>query len=269
MEILSTYLARWLEKKKGTVTLLVANNMVRQVACWAEVIGGLEPRELGPEQVEKIERRASEGKSGAWANMHRTNFKQFVRYLLDLEVIQRDPTRGWKRRVEVKQRRTVKLTPEDIERLAAVGEAWLGRFVRFAYATGLREGTIRSLKWENVGEDGTLRVEGRQIKTRRALNVPLSEEALKALGVRGEGLLFEGLPDAQRVYVAFKAAVRKAGVDSAAKVHDLRASFAMRLLERGASTLLVMQLGGWASAETVAKHYYVPVSREQAVKYLD
>jgi len=270
MAILSEHLAGWLRKKKEVLGFTTAVNVAHLVEVWTEVIGELVPAELTLEVVERVERRACEGKSGARGNGHRMYFRQFVRYLLERELIQKDVSVVWKKRPEVKQRRTVRLTAEDVEKIVdASSEEWLKRFVRFAFWTGLREGTIRKLKWVHVGEDGVLRVEPKDIKTKKALSAPLAKEAIKALGLRGEGLLFEGLPAANSVYRSFKEAVRKSGVDPEAKVHDLRSSFAMRLLERGASTLLVMQLGGWSSAETISKHYYVPMSKEQIERFVD
>lgn len=270
MALLSEHLARWLRKKKEVLGFTTAVNVAHLVEVWTEVIGELAPAELTMEAVERVERRACEGKSGARGNGHRMYFRQFVKYLLERELIQKDVAVVWKLRPEVKQRRTVRLTAEDVEKIVdASSEEWLKRFVKFAFWTGLREGTIRKLKWAHVGEDGVLRVEPKDIKTRKALNAPLSKEAIRALGVRGEGFLFEKLPTANRVYRSFKEAVRKAGVDPEAKVHDLRASFAMRLMERGASTLMIMQLGGWSSPDTIAKHYLVPLTRDQVDRFVD
>lgn len=268
---LNDLLDRWQARKRETLSFKAAENIARMVRRWKGVVGGLSPAALTPFQVQEIEKKAADGRSAAAVNSERMWFRQFVVYMMDLGVIDRDVTKGWKKRGEVKKRRTVRLGKEDVERIALCCEPWLGRFVRFAFATGLREGTIRKLTWGMVREDWVLHAPGEVLKQRKPLTVPLGKEAVAALGRRGSvgALLFPGLPAEDVVYRGFRAAVKRAGVDSGACVHSLRASFAMRLLENGAPLPVVMQLGGWSSAATLINHYYVGVGRDVAERYLE
>lgn len=268
---LNELLDRWLARKKETLSCKAAENVARMVKRWRSVLGSVDPGALSPFMVEEVERLSAAGRSAAAVNQERMWFRQFVNWMVDMAFLERDVAKGWRWRKETRGRVTVALNREEMERVASCSEPWLARFVRFAWATGLREGTIRKLTWGMVDEGWTLRAPAEILKTKKPLTVPLGRDAAGALGQRHSGSvrLFEGLPSTTRVYCKFKAAVKKAGVNSGANVHSLRASFAMRLMERGTPMPIIMSLGGWTCMETVMRCYYVPVGMEGARRYLD
>jgi integrase len=180
------------------------------------------------------------------------------------------------------------LTPEQARALLdSSADDRFGPLWRLALATGMREGELLALRWEDVDLDGgwltvrhTLqRIEGRltlvEPKTARGRRrLPLPATTVTALRghrtrqrterlVAGSrwtdtGFVFTttiGTPlEAGRVWRAFQAALTKAGLP-AFRVHDLRHSSATFLLAQGMTLEDVKQQLGHASITLTSDTY--------------
>jgi integrase len=178
------------------------------------------------------------------------------------------------------------LTFEEADRLIAAGGDWQ-TMITVAARTGLRQGELLALRWQDVD------LVGRRLMVRRsAVNgdvaapkngktreVPLSAEAHAALksqravsAMRGE-LVWphrEGrLLTANDCWWPLIYACRRAGLREIGW-HTLRHTFASHLVMRGASLKAVQELLGHASMEMTLRYAHLsPQARTDAVALLD
>ena len=77
------------------------------------------------------------------------------------------------------------ITREEAETLLSNLPEWLAAMARFSLATGLRQANVYGLEWSQVDlKRGIALVHADQAKARRAIGVPLNEDAVRA--IRGQ-----------------------------------------------------------------------------------
>jgi integrase len=151
------------------------------------------------------------------------------------------------------------LTVEEEQRLVDRAARHLVPIIRFAVDSGGRLSEILGLDWRNVelehklvrfvdtknGEDRTVRLCDRACAT------------LASLGPREKGPVFvyRGRP-IKSVKAAFNAARQKAGVENV-RFHDLRHTFASRLVQGGVPLYDVMHLMGHKSLDMAQRYSHL------------
>lgn len=163
----------------------------------------------------------------------------------------------------------VALGEPEITRLLTACAPELASVVTVALETGLRISELVALTASQIDFDkGLITIE--QQKNGKRSVLPLAQKALRALkegATRPEGRLFlrrNGQAWTDRLLREhFQAAVKSAGLPPC-RFHDLRHTFATRLLERGVSMHAVQQLGRWSSVVMLQRygHYDVEHLRE-------
>ena len=164
------------------------------------------------------------------------------------------------------------LTVDEELRLLAVAAPHLRPLIAFAIDTGRRRSELLGLDWRNVdlkrgritftrtknGEDRTIRL------TERARRVLLE------LGPKPSGPVFTYAGRAiQGMKSAFGTARRNAGIEDL-RLHDLRHTFASRLVQQGVSIYEVMHLTGHKSVSMVQRYAHLaPDYQERAIAALD
>lgn len=203
-------------------------------------------------------------RSAAALNFDRTylsNFFAFARRQKWIPV-DADPMADWRwRREPVHPERYTFYTPEERRRLAAEIRDDLKVWLLLAAVTGLRESSVRLLRWKWISRTGVLCVPEGAVKNRVPIRQALPEEVVRALGPRGrpEDLVLPGLPEhPQTVWREFQKACRRANVP-VGMPHDLRRSFANALMANGVSEGVIMTLGGWTDPRTMRRYYVGPV----------
>jgi len=164
-----------------------------------------------------------------------------------------------------------------LESLEAVTFAdYLAPLVTIALNTGLRRGELLALTWQDIDLDlGLLTVRGEGAKNGRTRHVPLNAEARDVLGKwRGEGgnsaaavFARSGLPLAS-VDRSWGAVIAAAGIERF-RFHDLRHTFASKLVMRGVDLNTVRELLGHADiATTLIYAHLSPEHKRAAVERL-
>ncbi|MBW2638150.1 MAG: site-specific integrase, partial [Deltaproteobacteria bacterium] len=154
------------------------------------------------------------------------------------------------------------LTREEEKRLLGVSAQWLQEIIVFAIHTGLRQSEILDLKWPQV--DMTRRtILIYEQKNRGVDTLPLNETALGVLEERQRHHLsqcdnvFHSNNQTRIVNRnlcrAFKIATEKARVNNF-RFHDLRHTFATRLVQSGVGIYEVQRLGRWKSTSMVMRY---------------
>ena len=163
------------------------------------------------------------------------------------------------RRLPIATRRIRYLSPDEERRLLAELPDYLQVPVQFALVTGLRHANVVGLQWDQVDlQRRTAWIHADEAKAKKAIGVPLNPTAVVIL--RGESskhpsAIFtrNGKPLRQANGTAWRAALKRAGIKDF-RWHDLRHTWASRLIQAGVPAHALMELGGWSSAEMVRKY---------------
>jgi integrase len=138
----------------------------------------------------------------------------------------------------------------------------LAAMAAFTLATGLRQANVSYLRWDQVDlKRCTAWIHADQSKSRRAIAVPLNEDALCVLSQQlGKHPVFvftyKDKPVARTSTKAWKHALARAGIENF-RWHDLRHTWASWHVQAGTSLQELMELGGWASYEMVLRYAHL------------
>lgn len=147
------------------------------------------------------------------------------------------------------------LTTEELNRLVATPceRDVLKRAALFSALTGLRHIDIQNLKWREVSiEDSQARLHFTQQKTKGVEYMPISKQALKLCGKRGqpEQLVFEDLPDPSWISRPLKNWIESAGIKKKITFHCFRHTFATLQLSNGTDIYTVSKMLGHTNVKT-------------------
>jgi integrase len=171
------------------------------------------------------------------------------------------------------------LTLEEEQKLLASSPTWLKEIITFAINTGLRLSEILDLKWSRVDLSRKTITILEEQKNRGRDTLPLSEGALtvlkdRAREHRGEIELVFSTKNATKIGSrnlerAFYSALKKSGIETL-RFHDLRHTFATRLVQAGVDIYTVQKLGRWKSISMVTRYaHHYPESLRAGVEVLD
>ena len=163
------------------------------------------------------------------------------------------------------------LTLEEIKllRAARCGNAAVKSAFLFACFTGLRLSDIEALQWEQIRQNGKgWQVEAKQIKTKKNVYIPLSENAMAMLPSphKKRGRVF-ALPCRYQVGDDLKNWIKRSGITKTITFHCSRHTYATLLLTYGADLYTVSQLMGHKSVETT--QIYAKIIDETKRKTVD
>lgn len=163
------------------------------------------------------------------------------------------------------------LSDGEVEALLDASSQHLKDIILIALNTGMRLGEILNLKWEQVdSQQGYIAVT--RTKSGKQRKIPINQSVHNVLINRSKDGIFifhqAGKPYGA-VKTAFKNALRRSGIGYC-RFHDLRHTFATKLVLSGVSLPVVKELLGHASIETTMRYAHpTPESKKQAVGMLD
>lgn len=215
--------------------------------------------------VLEIKRKES---SGATAN----------RYLALIRSILRASEREWGmldrapvlKQYDEKKRRIRYLSAQQFQALLAELPEHQKPVVLFALSTGLRQGNVLNLKWEDVDLDrGVMIVHGDEAKGDDDIGVALNATAVdilkKELGKHKTWVFtYKGERIGNANTKAWTNALKRAGIENF-RWHDLRHTWASWLAQSGVSMFALQEMGGWKSSAMVRR--YAALSPEHTRKY--
>lgn len=170
------------------------------------------------------------------------------------------------------------LTLEEEERLLDASPKWLQELIIFSLETGLRQSEALNLQWPQVDlfrKTFTILEQ----KNRRKDTLPLNERALEVLKAKARirhiktNYVFYSRNgtriDARHLLRAFYSATKKANLENL-RWHDLRHTFATRLVQAGVDLYSVQKLGRWKTIQMVMRYaHHYPESLRGGVEILD
>jgi integrase len=197
--------------------------------------------------------------------------KRLFTLAVDWNLVEKNPVKKvGMYRIEEKVMRV--LSQDEEQKLIDAAAPHFKPLIAVAINTGMRRGELLSLQWEQVDlQSKTITI--KQSKNGKVRHIPINkktQEALESIPEPHEGHVFvyRGLP-IKAVKTAFAGAARRAGISSC-RFHDLRHTFATRLVLAGVDLATVMQLMGHANISTTMKYAHPnPPHKREAVERLD
>lgn len=169
------------------------------------------------------------------------------------------------------------LTQEDEEKLLKVSPAWLQDIIVFAVNTGLRQSEILDLKWSQIDlARRTLTI--LEQKNQGVDTLPLNRTTLQllrklAMDSRMRGYVFPSENgnriDNRNLLRAFYKALKRSGIENF-RFHDLRHTFATRLVQAGVDLYSVQKLGRWRNTSMIMRYaHHYPESLRPGIEAID
>lgn len=178
----------------------------------------------------------------------------------------------------VRSERLRYLTEEEEARLLSVIEdPLLKDIVIFALNTGLRKSEILNLRWDEVDLNLKCIVLGAErTKSKRRHILPLNRNALEVIERRlmemREGCPYVFHREGRQIKCfkrAFRSALKRAGIKDF-RFHDLRHTFASRLIQRGVDLYVIKHLLNHADITTTQKYAHLKLDNmRSAVEVLE
>lgn len=157
----------------------------------------------------------------------------------------------------------VNLTDADVAAIVARVRPAVRPIIAFLAETGMRLSEARALTWLSVEKDFS-KITVAKSKSGRSRTLPMTERAKEILSARhavhiatmqGRDLVFEDY-SRSRIYRCFKDAVKKAGVDRRARVHDLRHHVGSALGATNQPVHVIMAALGHSQLSTVQRYMH-------------
>ena len=173
------------------------------------------------------------------------------------------------------------LTVTELQRLADALNAYENKraanAIRLIMLTGSRKAEAFTAQWSKINLDEAIWTKpSAHTKQKREENVPLSTmavdflEVMKAEALPGVDWVFPGnvegkpITDVKKAWITI---LKRANIDGAVRVHDLRHTYASRLVSSGETLVIVGKLLGHTQAQTTAR--YAKADAEPARKASD
>lgn len=212
-------------------------------------------------------RRSQRQIKDATVNRDLSVLRHILYWAVDEQIIPSNPLARLRMERERRSQRPVMSVVEESKLLAAAPEH-LAAMIIAALDTGMRRGEILNQDWEHIDFDRQLLAVTRsKTPEGEAREIPLTKRLLKLLlsSRRDQGPVFVYHKSPIRtIKTAWKSAVEKAAIRHF-RFHDLRHTFATRLMEAGVLQEVRKALMGHSSGERVHSiytHIELPVKRD-------
>ena len=232
-----------------------------------ESFGDYQLKAIAPLLIEKFKAsRLDAGNSKSTVNRYLALLKIIFRLASDWGYGESNPLRNVRLFSEKDTQKERYLTDAEEKTLLEHSTPRLRPIVLFALHTGMRRGEILNLKWADVDlSRQVIRVEtAKNGRTRFIpINSTLSEELDKLRSARGKSILVFPY---KSVRTAFENACTKAKL--ALRFHDLRHTFATRLVEKGVDLITVQHLLGHHSVTMTQRYTHSSDNRKMSAVQL-
>ncbi|MFC2170245.1 tyrosine-type recombinase/integrase [Acidobacteriota bacterium] len=242
-------------------------------------MGKFDLQEISPLVIEKYKsKRLKEGKKPATVNRELSVLKRAFNLAIDWKMNEENPVQKVKYLRQPEPRERI-LNEEEEEKLFKASSEHLKPIILIALHTGMRKTEISSLKWDQVNlTNGEIEVV--RTKSGKKRIIPISErlhQEIKLLKMRNENCEFvfqyADPKTGEKRHLkyfrrAFENACRRAEIRGLT-FHDLRHTFATRLIWAGVDLITVKDLLGHYSVKTTERYTHSnKVQKQKAVELL-
>jgi integrase len=235
---------------------------------------GMMLQQITPMLIEDFKRRRKEKVSGSTVNKEVSCLRHMLNMAIDERFITENPVRKVRFFPEHNKKERILNEREIMELLKYCNER-IRPIIIIALNTGMRRGEILNLRWQNVDLYRKF-ISVEKTKSGRTRKIPMNslvEKILRNLSLKkvNDEYVFwnrrTGKP-VQDLKKAFKSACKKAGIDNL-RFHDLRHTFATKLVENGVDIVTVSELLGHSSLRMTMRYSHPsPEHKRDAVENL-
>ena len=236
--------------------------------------GDVALNEISPIHIERLKsHKLKEGVTRTTVNHYLKTLKRMFNIAIAWEYTDKNPVRGIKFYSEKDAQRERILTEDEEDRLFGTAPAHLKPILVVALNTGMRRGEILNLKWKHVN------LNKREIfieksKSGNPRTVDINSALFKELerlksGSKTKEYVFIN-PRTGKPYTKLQRSFETARTNAQIKelrFHDLRHTFASRLIERGVDIIKVKEFLGHSTVRTTER--YIHSGREERKKAVE
>lgn len=241
-----------------------------------ELFGNAHLHEISPIEIEKFKlAKLSDGLSKSTINRYLAILKRMFNIAIDWGYAKENPVKRVKFYTEKDNLKERILTEEEEDRLLEASSEHLRTILVVALNTGMRRGEILNLKWSQID------LQAREIKVEKTksgkprivdINSFLLDVLTKLKNEHKDGQYVFLNPKTGKPYkklqTSFNGACRRAGIKGL-RFHDLRLTFASRLIMRGVDLIRVKELLGHSSVKMTERYTHSNrEGRKKAVELL-
>jgi len=219
--------------------------------------------EISPHKIEQYKaHRLSSGVTRSTVNRELTILKKMFNLAVDWGLAQSNPVTKVKLFSENDTQKERILAYDEEASLLAESPDYLTPILIVALNTGMRRGEILNLRWDQV-DLGQRQIAVKKTKSGKDRIIPINSQLLAVLSLLGpprgkSGLVFPN-PATGKPYTdvkkSFKLACKRAGIEGF-RFHDLRHTFASRLVEAGVDIVTVRDLLGHFSVRVTQRYIH-------------
>lgn len=219
--------------------------------------GSMIVQNIKPSDIEGyISKRLRENVKNSTINREFDSLRKMFQLAVNDKIISENPC-SFVKKLRVDNIQVRYLTKQEEKALfTAIGDHWIKDVVLMALHTGMRKGEIQNLKWSNIDFKKKI-IHVLQTKSGKARNIPLSKKLEKSLmELKRQGEYVFTNPDTKTKYEDFRQFedfVEKAEIVKF-RFHDLRHTFATRLVEKKADLVVVSTLLGHRNIQTTMRY---------------
>ena len=244
---------------------------------------GLDLDEITPAKIEDFKKYLlNEGKSKATVNKYLQALSKLFNVAIDNGIISINPKQKVKnlktenQKIRFLEKLEEKKLMQVLPKFYYDGKSsMLKLIVKLALKTGMRRNEILTLKWQNVDLKNNV-FELLVTKSGKGRKIPIAKTIRKFLEKLKKTSNSEYLfinPETQKHYVdikkSFKTALKQAKIQNF-RFHDLRHTFATRLIEKGVDIVVVKELMGHANISTTMIYVHSDAERKKnAINIID
>lgn len=265
---------RWSRKNRRASTARRNKSLLEQLL---KFFGDPKLRDIRTREVEAYKSRRADHAKPATVNREIASLRHLFNLAIKWDYVTENPVARKVEFLEENNTITRCLADEEEGRLMASLPQHLKAIAKFALHTGMRRGEILNLTWPDISlENGLIRVRPESSKGKRHREIPIDEVAREVLSELPRSIdcpyVFWN-PDTgdvrKELKTAWLSAVKRAGIKDF-RFHDLRHTFASRLVQREASLVAVKDLLGHSDIKTTMRYSHLaPSDLRRAISLLD
>lgn len=214
----------------------------------------------------------AEGLAKATVNHHVQLLRRYCNLAVQWDMMEKNPLTGVQM-IYVDNQRDTYLNDEQVTKLVETLKTHKNRtvalIVMFLLATGARLREGMSAEWKDIDQAGKMwRIPATNSKSKRMKQLPLNDNALwvlEQLESKGKSPYLFPSPATGKSYTfityAWRTIKKKAGIPDNMRLHDLRHTFATRLVSAGCSLYEVQMLLGHADPRMTQRYAHLSPKR--------
>ncbi|MDG2008568.1 MAG: site-specific integrase, partial [Candidatus Binatia bacterium] len=239
---------------------------------WERQIGSVQITKLTPGRIQTVLVKKFQHLTPATRNRALSHISGFLTWAQGEGYLQTDPLARIKKLPENNERERY-LEPQEEARLLMALDPRVVDLVKLALLTGCRRGELLALKWPDIDlRKRELRV--REAKSGTGRTIPLIDEAcalLRGMPSRFHGsYVFRGKDregsrpiSTERAAKMFRQGVSESGIEDF-HFHDLRHTFASRLVQRGVPLYTVAKILGHSDTRVTRRYAHLTETETRA-----